>query len=95
VAEEVPHAETAGELGISVTALDKRLSRMRTKFRARLGSLGLLTLMLLLLLAMLASVGGTGGSPRKEPVEPAPPIRLLPPRDGVAPAATNRMSLMG
>jgi DNA-directed RNA polymerase specialized sigma24 family protein len=88
-AEEVPHAETASELGISETAVRGRLFRMRVAFRAKLASLGLLTFVLLLLLELLASVGGTGRSPQEEPVDPAPPVRVLPGHGVVAPPATN------
>jgi DNA-directed RNA polymerase specialized sigma24 family protein len=78
-ADEVAHAESAEELGISVTTLEKRLSRMRAKFRAKLASLGMLTLLLLLVLALLASmVGGTGRAPHTPPVQPAPTVRCMP-----------------
>jgi hypothetical protein len=88
-ADEVPHAETAAELGVSETVVRGRLFRLRAIFRARCASLGLLTLMLLLVLALLASVGGTGRAPQPEPVEPVPPVRALPRPDPVAPSATN------
>jgi DNA-directed RNA polymerase specialized sigma24 family protein len=76
-ADEVPHADTASELGLSEVVVRKRLFRMRAKFRARLITLGLWAL-LLMMLAALASVGGTGGTPQTQPPEPAPSIRSLP-----------------
>ncbi len=81
-AEEVPHAETAAELGISEGLVRKRLFRMRQKFRARIASLGLLTLVLLLFLSsLLTSVGSVSapnpGTPAPE-VDPQPPARCLP-----------------
>jgi DNA-directed RNA polymerase specialized sigma24 family protein len=76
-ADEVPHEETAAELGLSEVVVRKRLFRMRVKFRARLITLGLWAL-LLLMLAALASVGGTGRAPQTKPPEPTPSIRCLP-----------------
>jgi DNA-directed RNA polymerase specialized sigma24 family protein len=51
-ADEVPHEELAQELGISRTAVDNRLSRMRARFQARLAALGMLVLSMLVLLAI-------------------------------------------
>lgn len=47
-ADGTPHAEIGADLGIRAAVVDKRLARMRAKFRARLALLGMLVLTLLL-----------------------------------------------
>jgi hypothetical protein len=64
----VPHEEIAAEIGISTTAVDNRLSRMRARFRARLAALGMLPVLLLLLAALLIRARG----PVVEVAAPAP-----------------------
>jgi DNA-directed RNA polymerase specialized sigma24 family protein len=73
-AEKVPHAEIARELGLSTTAVDNRLSRMRAKFRARLGALGMLAL--LLLVFTLPPPVGEVATP---PPQTAPTPEMVPP----------------
>src|SRR5260370_28997645 len=67
-AEEVPHEEIAAEIGISTTAVDNRLSRMRARFRARLVPLRMVPVLLLLLAALLTpvvEVGAPAPSPKR------------------------------
>jgi DNA-directed RNA polymerase specialized sigma24 family protein len=85
-ADEVPHADTAAEFGITETAVRGRLFRMRARFHARMVTLGMLTLLMLLFLSSLVgSVGGvTASAPQTEPEE-APSLRVEPAADASAP----------
>ncbi len=92
-ADEVPHAEIAGELGVSENTVRLRLFRMRAKFHAKLVSLGMLTLLLLLLGVLLAPAGDVAApAPRAEPAEPAPSVRSIPAQDGGVPGASEDSS---
>lgn len=88
-AEEVPHEEIAAEIGISTTAVDNRLSRMRARFRARLVALGMLPVLLLLLAALLTPVVEVGApAPSPKPVEIQP--RCIPAWDAGAGDASEK-----
>jgi DNA-directed RNA polymerase specialized sigma24 family protein len=92
-AEEVPHEEIAAEIGISTTAVDNRLSRMRARFRARLAALGMLPVLLLLLVALLtrAPVDDVAApAPSTKPVELQP--RCIPAWDAGAGDASEKSS---
>jgi DNA-directed RNA polymerase specialized sigma24 family protein len=71
-ADGVPHEEIAAELGISRSAVDNRLFRMRVKFRTRLAALGMLTLMLLLGALFAVPLGGVVAPAPQTP--PAPSV---------------------
>ena len=90
-ADEVPHAETAAELGISENTVKLRLFRMRARFHARLATLGMLILVMLLLLSSLVgTVGGVAApAPTAQSSEEAPPVRAEPAADAGAPDASE------
>jgi DNA-directed RNA polymerase specialized sigma24 family protein len=91
-AEEVPHEEIAAEIGVSRTAVDNRLFRMRARFRARIAALGMLTVVLLLLAALLAPLGGVSApAPRTKPAQPSP-RRAVPASDAGAPRPSGNSS---
>ncbi len=91
-ADGVSHKELATELGISTTAVDNRLSRMRAKFRAKLAMLGMLTL-LLILFALMSPVGEVAAPPpQPTTTEPAPAPSGIPANDGgILPDQENRL----
>jgi DNA-directed RNA polymerase specialized sigma24 family protein len=73
-ADEVPHEELAQELGISRTAVDNRLSRMRDKFYRRLAALGMLVFTLLMMYAVLTRGSGEVAAPAPSATPTAPPV---------------------
>jgi hypothetical protein len=88
-AEEVPHEDIAAEIGISTTAVDNRLSRMRARFRARLAALGMLPALLLLLAALLTPVDEVAApAPQTKPTEFRP--RCIPALDAGAGDASDK-----
>jgi DNA-directed RNA polymerase specialized sigma24 family protein len=73
-ADEVLHEELAQELGISRTAVDNRLWRMRAKFHARLAGLGMLVFALLMLFAVLNRDSGEVAAPVPSAAPTAMPV---------------------
>jgi DNA-directed RNA polymerase specialized sigma24 family protein len=94
IADEVPHAEIAAELGVTTTVIHNRLFRMRATFRARLVALGMLTLVLLLSGALLAPETEVAApAPRTTPEQPAPPASSVPAWDGGTPLRLDNRPL--
>ena len=82
-ADGVSHAEIAGEIGVSTTTVDNRLSRMRARFRTRLAALGLLVLVVVMWAAMLAPLGEVAGpAPSALQTATPPPARATAPDAG-------------
>jgi DNA-directed RNA polymerase specialized sigma24 family protein len=75
-ADHVPHEELAQEIGISRTAVDNRLSRMRDKFYRQLAALGMLVLALLML-AVLNRDSGDVAAPAPNDASVAKPVEPI------------------
>jgi DNA-directed RNA polymerase specialized sigma24 family protein len=90
-ADDVPHAETAAELGVSESVVKNRLFRMRATFYARLAALGMLPVLLLLLGLLWAPTAKVSAPPPPEPrpVESAPEEHCPPGWDAGTPISNN------
>ena len=72
VAEDVPRAQIAVEIGVAETTVRNRLLRMRATFRAKLAVLGMLVLLLLTLVTLLLPVIDVAApAPETTPPKPA------------------------
>ena len=93
IADEVPHAEIAAELGVTTTVVHNRLFRMRATFRARLVALGMLTLVLLLGALLAPETEVAAPAPRATPEQPAPPASRVSAWDGGTPPRLDNRPL--